>query len=151
MKKSNLILVISAFVAGLITTSCNTPTQKVENAENNVVQANNDLDKANQEYLAEIENCKKETAVKISTNDRYIAELKVKAETVKKDAREDYTKSVADLEQKNREMKKKMEEYKADGKDKWASFKTDFDKGMDDIGKSIKDLFASNKTPAQVQ
>src|ERR1039458_9993945 len=112
MKKLVLGLAVSVFIGGTILTSCNTPSQKVENAENNVVQANNDLDKANQEYLADIEKCRKETAEKITSNDKNIAELKRKAENVKNDAKADYNKTIADLEQKNRDMKKKLDDYK---------------------------------------
>jgi len=151
MKKSIPILFLSAFIVGGIITSCNTPSQKAANDENKVIQANNDLDKANQDYLTDIQNCKKETTEHISTNETLISELKAKAKTVKKDTKEDYNKSVADLEQKNREMKNKMNDYKADGKEKWQAFKKDFDKGMDEIGNSIKDLFASNKVQEQVQ
>jgi hypothetical protein len=144
MNKSLLLLSISAFTAGLIEIGCNTPDQKAENAENKVVQANDDLDKANQEYLADIEKCRKETADKATSNDKYIAELKAGANNVKTDAKDDYNKTVAELEQKNREMKKKMDDYKPEGKDKWALFKTDFNTGMDELGKSIKDVFARN-------
>jgi len=33
-----------------------------------------------------------------------------------------------------------MDDYKADGKENWKLFKADFNKGMDDIGQSLKDL-----------
>ena len=33
-----------------------------------------------------------------------------------------------------------MEDYKANSKEKWGKFKNEFNKEMDDLGKSIKDL-----------
>ena len=89
MKKSVLFFAVSTFIAGVIFTSCNTPKQKVENAQNNVTEANKDLDKANQEYLVEIENYRKETADKIAANDQSIVEFKARVEHDKKEAKAD--------------------------------------------------------------
>lgn len=144
-KKSIFTIAVTALVGGVILTRCDSPSKKVENAEHNVVQANSDLDKANQEYIADIEKCRTETAEKVTSNDKYIAELKAKAETVKKDLRTDYNKTIAELEQKNRDLKKKLDDYKPEGKEKWQLFKSDFNKSMDELGASIKDLFASKK------
>lgn len=49
--------------------SCNSTTKKVENAEVNVLEANKDLSQANQEYVTGIENCRKETAEKVTVNE----------------------------------------------------------------------------------
>ena len=145
MKRSNLIISVSVFLGSLILTSCSSPSEKAEQAQKKVAKASDALNAANEEYLADIENCRKETRDKISTNDKIITELKERVADVKGDAKGDYNRSISELEQKNQEMKRKMEEYKADGKEKWELFKIDFNKGMDDIGKSLKDLVASNK------
>ena len=55
-----------------------------------------------------------------------------------------YNKAVAELEQKNRDLKKKLEEYKDEGESKWQEFKTNFSHDMDAVGKTIKDLFRDN-------
>ena len=151
MKKSILSLAVCTFITGAIITSCNTSSEKVENSQNNVQEAkknveeaNNDLDKANQEYLKDIENYRKEIADKIAANDQSITELKTRIKHEKKEAKADYKKTIDKLEQKNSDMKKKLDDYKADGKEKWELFKTDFNKGMDEIGKSLKDLTAKN-------
>jgi hypothetical protein len=39
MKKSIRTMTASAFIAGLMLTSCNTPTEKVDNAKENVIEA----------------------------------------------------------------------------------------------------------------
>ena len=49
-------------------------------------------------------------------------------------------KKLADLERENTDMKKQMDDYKSDGKDKWETFKAGFNKSMDDLGESLKDL-----------
>lgn len=60
----------------------------------------------------------------------------------KKTVKAEYKEKIAELEAKNTDMKKKIEEYKLDGKDKWSTFKTDFDREMDELGKSINDVIA---------
>lgn len=125
-------------------TSCNTSSQKVENAENNVIEANEDLDKANQEYLDEIESYRRETADKIAANNRSIEEFNARIENEKEQARAEYRKEIAALEQKNSDMKKKMDDYKAEGKDKWEKFKTEFSRDMDELGNAFRGLTVKN-------
>lgn len=144
MKKIILGLVASTFIAGVIFTSCNTPAEKVENAQENVTEANTDLDTANAQYLADIENYKKETADKITANDQSIAEFKARIQEEKKEAKADYKKKIAELEQKNTDMKKKMDDYKVEGKEKWETFKAEFTHDMDELGKAFKDLTVKN-------
>lgn len=144
MKKSTLVLTALAMVTASFLTSCDTPAQKVENAQTNVKDANKALDKANEDYLAEIQSYRKEEADKIAANDQSIAEFKTRIAGDKKEAKAEYTKKIAELEQKNSDMKKKLDEYKADGKDKWEKFKTEFNHDMDEMGKAFKDLTVKN-------
>jgi predicted RNase H-like nuclease (RuvC/YqgF family) len=55
-----------------------------------------------------------------------------------------YNKAVAELEQKNRDLKKKLEEYKDEGESKWQEFKTNFSHDIDGLGNTMKDLFKDN-------
>lgn len=144
MKKTILSITASVFITGAILTSCNTPSEKVENAQDNVTEANEDLDKANQEYLADIENYKSETAVKIATNDKAIADFNARIEKEKKEARGDYKKRIEKLEQKNSDLKKKLADYKEEGKEKWQIFKTEFSHDMDELGDAFRDFTVKN-------
>jgi len=145
MKKSILFFAACAFITtGSIITSCNTSAEKVENAQNNVIQANKDLDQANKEYLADIENYRIETANRIAANDQAIAEFKANMEHQKKAVKADYRKKIADLEEKNKEMKQKMDNYKEEGKEKWQIFKAEFSHDMDELGKAFKDITVKN-------
>ncbi len=134
------------FAMGMVLTNCSTPTEKVEKAEANVAEANKDLDKAQEEYLTDIDNCRKATDEKIAANNQSIADFKTRIANEKKEAKADYNAKIAALEQKNSDMKKKMDDYKADGKENWELFKADFNKGMDDIGQSLKDLTTKHPT-----
>jgi F0F1-type ATP synthase membrane subunit b/b' len=144
MKKSILAIVASFFVAGAILTSCNTSAEKVENAQNNVKEANKDLDKANQEYLEDVENYRKETASKISANYQSIVDFNAKIEHETKKVKANYKKKITELEQKNTDMKKKMDDYKIEGKENWEKFKAEFSHDMDELGKAFKDLTVKN-------
>jgi DNA repair exonuclease SbcCD ATPase subunit len=140
MRNSLLTLAALACMSGTLLTSCNTPSQKVEKAQENVDEANKKLDQANEEYLAEVEFYRKEAAAKIEANEKSIAEFKARKESLKQDARADYESKLFQLEEKNTDMKKKMEDYKLEGRDKWDTFKSDFGRGMDEIGKAFSEL-----------
>lgn len=144
MKKSILALAVFTFITSTAVLSCNSPADKVENAETAVVDANKDLEKANDEYMAEVETYKKETADKIAANEKSIMEFNARVATEKKEARAAYKQKIAELEKKNTDMKMKMDNYKQDGKENWEKFKTEFNHDMDELGKAFKDLTVNN-------
>ena len=140
MKRSIMTTVAFTFITGAIFMGCNSPAEKVENAQDNVVKANLALDKANEEYVEDIENYRKETADKILFNNQSIAEFKARIEHEKRDARYDYNKKIANLEKKNSDMQKRMNDYREEGKEKWELFKADFNRSMDEMGEELKEL-----------
>jgi len=144
MKKSILAMAAFTCIAGAIVTSCNTSADRVENAQENVIQANKDLDQANQEYLADIENYRVETASRIAANEQAIADFNAGLEHERKAVRAEHKRKIAELEQKNREMKMKMDNYKEEGKENWEKFKTEFSHDMDELGKAFKNLTVKN-------
>lgn len=127
--------------AGAITfTGCSSPAHNVEEAEANVADANKDLVKANEEYLADIENSRRETAERVLANEKSVFEFNERVENKKQAATMEYKEKVARLEQKNSDMKKKMDDYKAEGKENWEAFKTQFNHDMEELGQSFQDL-----------
>lgn len=144
MKKSILTVVTFALLTGALLTGCNNPSEKVANAEDKLIEANKDLDKANAEYLAEMETYRKEAAAKIAANNESIAAFNARIETEKMEARADYQKKITALEQKNTDMKRRMDGYKAEGKDNWEKFKTEFNRDLEELGKAFKDLTVKN-------
>jgi septal ring factor EnvC (AmiA/AmiB activator) len=137
MKKT---ILTAAFLTSILLTSCSTPAEKVVKAGENVTEANKDLDKATKEYEADIEACRKQTAEKIEANNKSIADFNVRIEHEKKEVKAEYHKKMAELEQKNSDMKKKMDDYKADGKENWEKFKTGFNSEMEALGVEFKEL-----------
>jgi hypothetical protein len=144
MKKAVLTLAAVAFVAATTLTSCNAPAKKAGEAQKEVNEAGKKLAKANNEYLADIESYRKETAKKIAANDRSIARFNARIKEQRQEVTADYKLKVAKLEQKNRDMKKHMDEYKADGKEKWRKFKTEFNHDIEELGNAFKDLTVKN-------
>lgn len=144
MKRQMFYIMILALIAGVMVTGCNTPAEKVEQAKDKVEQAQDDLDQANREYLAEIENFKKESNKQTVTNEQKIAELKARIAKEKHEVRVALEKRIAELEKKNSELKKSINDYKDEGKENWVSFKEKFSKDMENLGTALKDFFRDN-------
>jgi len=144
MKKSILVFSAFALMAAMGLTGCNSPAKKVEEAQNDVKEANKGLAKANEEYLEDMESYRKETADKIAANDKSIAEFNSRIKEQKREAAADYKLKISKLEQKNSDMKKHLDEYKAEGKENWEKFKTEFNHDMEELGKAFKDLTVKN-------
>ena len=144
MKKNVIKLVTVLFIASTILIGCNTPAAKVEDAKENVDDAKEDLDQAHQEYLAEVENYRSETSGKITENEKIIADFRVKIENEKIEAKAAYEIKIAELEQKNKNLKQKMDDYKVTGKTEWEQFKSEFNRDMEKLGKAFQDLVVNN-------
>lgn len=140
MKKIRMVFSAFILIAGITMVSCNTSAEKVENAESEVKEANENLVDANAEYLADVEQFKIETNEKIEANAKSIADFNARIALDKKAATAEYKAKIAALELKNTDMKKKIADYKADGKDSWTKFKEEFNHDMDELGKSLKDF-----------
>ncbi len=138
------ITILALAVITSFSISCTTPAEKVEKAEVKVEEANNNLDKANAEYLADIEKYKAETGVKIAENEKTIAEFKLRIAKGKKEDRAMYDLKIAELELKDIEMKKRMDNYQPSTIDNWQLFKAEFSHDMDELGKAFKDLTVKN-------
>jgi len=99
---------------------------------------------ADQALANAIQQFKNESEAIISANEKNIAELKIKIAKEKKENKASYEKKLAELEQKNSDLRKKLNEYKAEGEDDWNIFKAEFSHDMDELGKAFKDLTVNN-------
>ncbi len=148
MKKNAILshsgIVAAAFAASLLVSSCNTPSQKLGNAKDEVTQAKEDLDKARAEYQAELEKFKKESNEKLTANEKLIADLKAVIKQSKRDVKSQSTDLVEAAEKQNSDLKKRLAEFNDDSKDKWESFKDEFNNDMSELGKSIAGLTKDN-------
>jgi hypothetical protein len=131
-------------MSGALFMNCSNSAQKVDKAQQNVIEANKNLDNANQAYEADIADYRTETANIIATNDKSINDFKARIAKDKKIAKDDYNKKIADLERKNSDMKKRMDDYKADSRESWVQFKDQFSRDMEELGKAFKDFTIKN-------
>lgn len=146
MKNSIQLLVVSTMLmAFAVFSGCESSEKKVDDAQNEVAKANEALDEANAEYLADMEDYRNQKAAMIAANDSSIMALKAKIASEKKGVKADYETKITALEQKNRDLKVKMDNYKDEGKEQWESFKREFNHDMDELGNALKDLTVNNK------
>ncbi len=144
MKKIIYLLALTLFSASAILISCNSPAEKVGEAEVAIEKAEQNLDEAKEDYKDEYNKFKIESEKQTIINDKVIAELKEQSKKMKKEEKAENEKVINELERKNEVMKAKINAYKEDGNEKWQSFKREFNHDMDELGQALKDLTKNN-------
>lgn len=144
MKNRIIRISIIAFIASTLFTSCISKKKKLDNAETKVAMAQKDLDRANEEYRADMASYRIETSEKIAANEKSILEFNAKIADKNEETEMRYEQQIAELKLKNREMKKKMEDYKDDGRQGWEKFKIEFGHDMDELGRAFKVITVKN-------
>jgi len=140
----NIVTSIAVSISVSFFASCSTPSEKVNKAENDVTKANQELENANKEYEADVAKYKLETDEKIAANQKSILEFNARIANEKAATKAAYQKKLAELEQKENDLKKKMHDYKMEGKENWIIFKTEFNRDMEELGKALNDLTVKN-------
>ncbi len=140
MKKSIVKFTGALVLIGAFGMGCNSSTEKLKDAKEDVVEADAELEKAKAEYLEDMKIYRVEAAQRIIENEKSIAEFKARVAADKKEARKEYKEKIADLEAKNTDMKKQLDNYQDDGFEKWKAFKVEFGKDMDSLGNAFKNL-----------
>jgi len=142
MKHKYFILTVMVFIAGALLTGCNINREKkVEDAKENVQQANQELKDAQAEYEREWQQFKSDAELKINANQEKIDDFKVSMKTTSTKFKAKYENEVLTLEQKNIELKKKLNEFKYERKENWEEFKKAFTSDMDVVGNALNDIF----------
>jgi len=142
MRNTIMVFAVIGSMAGTLLTGCGETTeQKLDKAKESVGDATQELKDARAEYLAEWETFKRESNQAIEANEKRIEAFKAKMDKATPTVKATYDKQVAVLEQRNRDLKKKLDDYKDEGQGKWEEFKTNFKRDMDDLGKTMTDLF----------
>ena len=151
MKNSIAFLASILFLTVTILSGCQSSATKVENAEDKVQDAKNDLADSQRnlyairlDTISNYEQFKIEAEKILIAQEKNIAEFKARIAKEKKENRADYEKKLLVLEDKNSDLKKKLADLKDDGQDKWISFKSEFNRDIDELGKAFKDLTVEN-------
>ena len=143
MKKNPIITlaIVFLFAAGMMLTFCKSPTQKAEDAKDNVKDAREDLNVAKQKADTAIVKAandevwkafKIDADAKIKKNELRISELKVKSKN------EADKQKVDALETRNAELQNRISDYEKNKTD-WESFKRDFNQANDELVIALKD------------
>ncbi|MFA6400405.1 MAG: hypothetical protein WCX31_02100 [Salinivirgaceae bacterium] len=144
MKNKFFTLAATFAFIGFLLTGCQTSTKKIDDAQVKVQDAKNEMIEANDELNQAINDSiqlfRKEAAEKIKANEQSIAEFRARIAVEKMENKAQYEKELAELEQKNRDMKRTLDEVKAEGKEKWLEFKADFSQKMNDLNTSFKNF-----------
>lgn len=151
MKKSILFLAVSTLMAGMLGTGCKSNTEKEAEAEAEAIEATHEAkqDEMIDEQIsdndkAEWENFKNETEAKIKANEQLISDLKLEIKNSNKKYDDAYLKNIDLIEKRNADLRLKINGYENSESD-WDSFKSEFNRDMDELGKSINDLTVDNK------
>lgn len=148
MKTPIIRMVTLAVVASITLLSCNnSPKDKEENlneAKDEVVDARADLTEARLDSINDFNKYKVSIERKLTDNELVIADLKSKNDSKDKSTQALYLQQLNKLELKNAELKSKLENYKQGPEQKWELFQVDFNKEMDDLGKSISNMAERN-------
>ena len=143
MNLPNLKTMALAGIVILGIAGCNSPKQKaekLENAEENVIEAQQELNEAVIDSTNEYDRFKAESEAKLIANDVKIAALKDQLKADKKEIRTKYEKQLTELEQKNAKLKSNIAEYKETDKSSWEKFKVSFNEDLDALGKAISGI-----------
>lgn len=140
LKTPALIIVISLLTAFVLLTGCNSPDQKMDNAKSAVVEANRELEEATGEYQADMNQYREKASERIAANDSTITAFKERMVNETAEVKASYEKELAELEQKNSDMKKKLADYKGEGKEQWETFKATFNREMNILDEAFDRL-----------
>jgi chromosome segregation ATPase len=147
VKKINQLFLASAMIlTGAIFNSCQSPTQKQEAAQDNLKDAKQELNAADQKVATaeEWSQFKSESELKIAANETRIAELKVRMNKPGEIFDKMYENKINSLEQQNKDLKARLEAYEK-SQSNWETFKREFNHDMDELGAALKDLAVDNK------
>lgn len=155
MKKIILTLAIATtFMAGTIFTSCQSSDHgdgddhDMMNETQQDMNAMHNDDNSDMPIMAsadEWKTFKLESELKINNNEIRVNELTEKMNKPGTTLDPLYAKKIANLKQKNKDLKMKLEAYETNQSD-WETFKREFNHDMDELGKAFKDLTVNNKS-----
>lgn len=148
MKNTKVKLAVLVMAIGLFMVGCNkSPSSKekeVAEANEDLVEAKQDLNEAQQDSINDFNTFKEMIEVKIAENKKTIQELKAQNNLKGKTERQAADVEITKLENRNNELELKIQNYEQGPNEKWAMFKDDVNKEMDELGKSISTMAQRN-------
>jgi Flp pilus assembly protein CpaB len=148
MKKLFLSMAVIAFMAGSVSSSFGqapdiesvTARENLTEEKQDVVVAKKDLAVAQKDSVSEYQQLTKESDAKFKANEKSITDLR--SDIAKNNSANQATdqKKITLLEQKNNNLKKELADYKVEGQTKFSTFKSEFNRDLDELAKELKDF-----------
>jgi len=145
------IIIIISFIIALV--SCQTGDQKEQEAVSDVQDAKqnlkevakeNDEEKIESATADDWKRFKDETDAKIQANEKKMSDLVAQMKLKGKKLDDLYAKKIDTLQMKNKELKSRIDSYEVNKSD-WKKFQQEFNRDMEELGKSLKDFAVNNK------
>ena len=133
----NFISITIAIAALVLSVQAQQVKGKLKTARQDIATAKADLKQAKQDSIAEYNQFKTESFLKIEENNQTIETLKAEKMAKEKAATEAYIKKVEILKNQNAELKESVENYRADGNTNWVAFKREFNRKMEILRQSF--------------
>jgi chromosome segregation ATPase len=146
------LTLVATIIVTSIFTGCESSAQKVDEAKAEVKEAKQDLKTAQQEVDEEAAKkakaeewsiFKADAETKINNNEIRITELKSKMNVSGKTMSNIYENRIKALEEQNKDLKARIYTYETNQSD-WETFKREFNRDMDALGKALKDFGNTN-------
>lgn len=142
MNKLRLLAIgtMSIFALGFVMGCSKSSDKKVEEAQAEVVEAQEKADAAVAENVAwkDWQSFKADVEAIIAANEKTIAAYKTLMTDASGKMKAAYNKNIDALELKNKALKARLADYKDDGKTSWEVFAQEFKKDLDNLGTALK-------------
>lgn len=135
------VLSISAFVAFAQEDKAR---KDAAEAEKSIVEPKSDLRQVKLDSAADYNMFKTAAEMKINNNKKEIATLKARKSNDTKEVKRKYDQKVTTLETRNDELQRKIDASGTTETNEWVSFKREFNRDMDELGKAFKDIAKDN-------
>ena len=125
----------------------NSPAAKekdLNDATEDLVDAKEDLDEAKNDSIEDFKEYKDSILLKLEANEKVITDLKLKINLKTASERRVDQIEIERLEKRHEVLRQKIENYKPGLEQQWDLFKVDFNKELDDLGKSLSRMSERN-------
>lgn len=147
MKYSLVIVTTITLIAAFVLSGCEQPSDKMEEAEISVIEANRDMEIAKSEVEADLRIFRAENEDRITGYNQTIGEIKRKINNeTDSEVKASLERKLQEYEATHRDLKREMDTYTFSGRDNWNDFKNSFNRRMDALGDSLNDFFSTSGT-----
>jgi hypothetical protein len=114
--------------------------ENLKEEKKDVVVAKQDLKVAQKDSVSEYQKLTNESEVKFKNNEKSVTDLRAAIMKSNSPEMASNQKKVSILEEKNFNLKKELADYKVLGQTQFATFKTRFNRDLDELAKDLKDF-----------